>query len=187
MKMEIGIGMAIVCIIACVIFVIFAIYKMYIEEYIAKRRHIYITPKGLENNEEWNSLVEDWRELTKLNSWTEKHRRQEDNYKFGIRKFLKSGTDKSNFIDIPIVAVRLQTAKTLLDNYYNRSHNLDWKKAITDSGYIHDVLSSGDIPDDVKSVVREINDAYYSYDDEGVDFASQQLMKVHIKIVYMNR
>lgn len=173
----------------CLIFGVIAVYKLTLAEYIKKRTHEYHIPEGLVNNVEYQALIQDWRELSKLNSWTSEHKMADDKYKFRFRKFLRSDLDKSKFIEIPIVAVRLQTAIILAENHYNSTGNLDWRKAITDRGYTLGlyVRSSGDFPADVVAVIEQIEEAYDLLDKEGQEVSIQKLYEVEDEIKEMTR
>jgi len=161
------------------------IYHLYLKDYIAKRVHEYSIPAALVGNQEFTEIVEDWKNLTKINSWTIDYLVAEEKYKFRIRKFLRTGTGKSKFSEIPIVALKLQSSRILIDNHYNSVGNLDWKKAINDSIYITSVRDH--IPEDVKKVLLKIGDSYSLLDKEGPEVASQYLMATRIEIENMSR
>ena len=167
-----------------IFFILFCIgfYKLGIQEYIAIRKHTYLTPPTLRNNAQWQSLLEDWRSLTKLKSWRPEYSRAEEAYRLKSRKFFKTDLDQPNILDVPVVAVALQCTEVYIERYHTSTGDLDWKKSLSDSRNMINVIFSDDLPDKIKSTVRKIRDTTDLVDDDGVDAAKEQLDKIKTKL-----
>ena len=183
----------------CLIGLLFGLYKLTLAEYIKKRVHEFDIPESLANNTEYLLLIEDCKALIKLNSWTSEHKKAEDNYKFRFKSFLRTDWDKSKLIDIPLIAIRLQTSKILIENHYDAVGNLDWRKAITERGhtlgvnisYLRDSYEDGadkeEFPEDIDKALRLIEEAYDLLDEVGQDVAKEEIYRVEDQIKAMTR
>ena len=153
-------------------------YKLFLEENIKKRRHKYLTPDALSGNSEWQTLIEDWRSLLKMKSWTPEYSRAEEAYRLKFRKFLQTDLDQPNILRIPIVAIELQCTEVYIGHYHTRVGDLDWKKALEDSQHITHVKYDSDVPEEVKVTLSKIRDVEDIVDDQGVDAAMKRLKEV---------
>ena len=153
-------------------------YKSFLKEYIKKQRHKYLTPDGLSGNSEWQTLIENWRSLSKLKSWTPEYSRAEEAYRLKFRKFLQTDLDQPNILHIPIVALTLQRTEIYIERYHTRVGDLDRAKSLIDSKHIRHVMYNSDVPKEVKATIRKIRDVEDFVDDQGVDAAMKRLEEV---------
>ena len=130
-------------------------YKSFLKEYIKKRRHKYLTPDALSGNSEWQTLIEDWRSLSKLKSWTPEYSRAEEAYRLKFRKFLQTDLDQSNILRIPIVALALQHTEIYIERYHTRIGDLDQEKSRDDIKHILHVMHNSDVPEEAKATIRK--------------------------------
>ena len=87
-------------------------------------------PDILKGNAEYLSLIEDWRSVEKMDSWTSEHSLAEDRLKRKFRRFLiKDLSETENVLDIPIVAIALQSTRILIEHHHTRVESLDWDLA----------------------------------------------------------
>ena len=156
----------------------FGYYKSFLEENIKKRRHKYLTPAALSGNSEWQTLIEDWRSLLKMKSWTPEYSRAEEAYRLKLREFLQTDLDKSNILDVPIVALALQCTEVYIEHYHTRHGDLDFSKALDDRPHITHVMYSGNLPENIVSTVKKIRDVEDFVEDQGVDAAMNELTKI---------
>ena len=163
--------------------VLFILYYMFLKEHIRRRRHKYLTPAALRDNSEWQTLIEDWRSLSQLESWTPKYSRAEEAYRLKFRKFLQTDLDKLNILHIPIVALALQCTEVHTERYHTRHGDFDHDKSLDDSEHIRYVLYNGDVSEDIASTIREIRKVEDLIEDQGVDAALKQLKEVKSKLL----
>lgn len=148
------------------------------QEETQEQPHKYLTPAALIGNPEWQTLLEDWRALSHLGSWTPEYSRAEEAYRLKFRKFLQTDLDQSNILHIPIVALILQSTEVYIGRYHTRTGDLDYKKSLDDRLHIIHVMYNSDIPEEVKATTREIRDITDLVEDQGVDAAMKRLKEV---------
>lgn len=156
----------------------FGFYKSFLEENIKKQRHKYLTPTALSDNSEWQTLIEDWRSLLKMKSWTPEYSRAEEAYRLKFRRFLQTDLDQPNILHVPIVALALQCTEVYIERYHTKVGDLDWKKALTDSRNMIHIMYDSSLPEEIASTVRKIREVEDLVDDQGVDAAMKRLEEV---------
>ena len=164
----------------------FALYKLSLKEYIKKQRHQFLTPAGLSGNPRWTVLLEDWKSLSRLKSWTPEYSRAEEIYRLKLREFLQTDLNKPNILDVPIVALAFQCTEVYIERYHTQVGDLDYKKSLEDSGHIIHVMHKGNLPENIVSTIRKIRGAEDFVDDEGVDAAMNQFRKIKKEIQDLN-
>ena len=145
-------------------------------------RYEYTSPPVLVDNAEWQSLIDGWRALQKLDSWTPEYSRAEIVYNRRLRKFLWTDLDNPNIVDIPIVALAMQNAGIFIDLYHDRIGDLGYSKASSEASQILKVIYDDDFPDEIEEIVNKFHDLRYLIDDEGVESVKERLSKAKSEI-----
>ena len=145
--------------------------------------HKYLTPPALSDNPKWAELLEDWQSLTQLGSWTPEYSRAEEGYRLKMREFLQTDLDKSNILDVPIVALVLQYTEIYIERYHTRAGDLDYKKSLQDDLHIIHVMYNDKFPENLLSTIREIHGVRKFVDDEGVDAAMDHFRKIKSELL----
>ena len=140
-------------------------------------RHQFLTPSVLVGNQEWEALIEDWRGLPKLDSWTPEYSRAKEAYRLKCREFLRQGIDTRPVNEVPIVALTLQNAETLIKRYHTSTHDLDYSKALSEANLIRYVKNEETTPEPVKVAVELFLDVDNLCRDESVAAALTELEK----------
>lgn len=148
------------------------------QEETQEQPHKYLTPAALSGNSEWQTLIEDWRSLSKMKSWTPEYSRAEEAYRLKFRRFLQTDLNEPNILRIPIVALELQCAEVYIGHYHTRHGDLDFSKGLDDRRHITHVMFDSNVPEEVKAAILKIHDVANSVEDQGVDAAMKRLKEV---------
>ena len=140
-------------------------------------RHEFLTPAVLVGHQEWEALIADWRDLKKLDSWTPEYSKAKEAYRLNFRAFLRQGIDTRPVNEVPIVALTLQNAETLIRQYHTSTHNLDYSKALSEANLIRYVKNEDSTPEPVKTAVELFLDVDNLCQDERVAAALTELEK----------
>ena len=138
-------------------------------------RYEYATPLVLENNAEWQALIDAYRHLETLDSWTPEYSKAEVAYNQRFRKFLWTDLDAVSIVDIPIVALTIQNAEIRINRYHERIGDLGYSKTSSDNSLISDVIRDAEFPDEVEKIVRKFLYMYHDIDDEGIEAVKAKL------------
>ena len=145
-------------------------------------RYEYASPPVLVDNPEWQSLISEWRNLKKLDSWTPEHSRAEVAYNQRLRKFLWTDLDNPNIAEVPIVALAIQNAEIHINRYHDRIGDLGYSKASSESIQILKVIHDDDFPDEIGEIVNKFSDLRHLIDDEGVASVRERLSKAKSEV-----
>ena len=139
-------------------------------------KHQYYVPDILKGNAEYLSLIEDWRSVEKMDSWTSEHSLAEDRLKRKFRQFLIKDLSKTeNVLDIPIVAIALQSTRILIEHHHTSVESLDWDLASFSRLQIMHIMSKDLTAEQIEAIVWRILRVEDVIDDEGVDAALEAL------------
>ena len=146
-------------------------------------RHEFLTPPALAGHAEWQSLIADWRSLQKLDSWTPEYSRAEDALKRRYRQFLvKDLSETENVLDIPIIAIALQSTRITIEHHHTRVGSLDWSKASFDRLQIMNVAIRDLVPEQIDEIAWRILRVEDVIEDAGVDVAAERLAELESEL-----
>ena len=146
-------------------------------------KHQYLVPDILKGNAEYLSLIEDWRSVKKMDSWTSEHSLAKDRLKRKFRQFLiKDLSETENVLDIPVVAIALHSTRISIEHHHTRVDSLDWDLAQFNQIQIMHVANKDLIPKQIDEFVWRILRVEDVIDYEGVDAALETLSALQAEL-----
>ena len=146
-------------------------------------RHQFLTPPALAGYQEWKALIEDWRTLEKMDSWTPEYSRAKDTLKRRYRQFLvKDLSETENVLDIPIIAIALQSTRIMIEHHHTRVGSLEWSKASFDRLQIMNVTIRDLVPEQIDAIAWRILRVEDVIEDAGVDVAAERLTELESEL-----
>lgn len=153
------------------------------QEETQEQPHKYLTPAALSGNAEWQTLLEDWQSLSTLSVFTPEYSRAEEAYRLKLREFLLKELNKSNILEVPVVALALQCTEIYIDRYHTRIGDLDYRKALIDRTQVTHLIHSGNLSEDIVSVVKKIRDPEDLVTGDSVDAAMDHFRKIKSELL----
>lgn len=144
-------------------------------------KHQYIVPDALKDDTEYQSLIEDWRTLEKMDSWTPEYSHGKDTLKRRYRQSLvKNLSEAENVLDIPIVAIALQSTRIVIEYHHTRVGSLDWDLASFSRLQIMRVLIKDLVPEQIDEITWRILRVEDMIEDKGMDAATERLSALEV-------